>query len=134
MTSEETAQILVTARLLKAAEKIDWLSTGFSILAGVVAFDRGNQVLAIVALSLGLVAKYYGFRIAFDARLLEDVAAKRLEASDLDQALVNSKLASRDKAGRSWPERCRGARRLMILCAVTTVLQTVALMLSAILR
>ncbi len=130
MTPDERARIIVTARLLRAAATIDWLSTGLTLL-GAVALAAGlhGPVAAAATVAIGVVAKVYGVRIAFDARLLEDVAADRLSTSDLDAALGAMKLAPPDKAGRPWLDRCRGAMRLVRYCALATAAQCVAIIL-----
>lgn len=117
MTAEERAEIVVTARLLEAAGRIDWLSTGLTLIAAVSL----HGLTAATAILLGVVAKFYSVRIAFDARLFADVAAETLTMSDLDAAF-------RKKSGRSWPERCRGARRLVVVCAIVTAAQCVVML------
>ena len=123
MTSAERAQILVTARLLEAARKIDTLSTGLTLLAAAAMLfgtpSIAFQIAGIVVIVLGVVAKLYSVRIAFDARLLSDIAFDKLTAADLDAAFPT-------KAGRAWSERLRGAKRLVILCVVTTIAQCIA--------
>lgn len=116
MTTEERTNVLVTARFLEGAGRIDLLSTGLTVLAVVW--------LSWIAIALGIIAKIYAVRIAFDARLLDDVANERLTSEDLDAAFPK-------KAGRSWSERCRGARRLVVTCAAATTLQLAVLMVPA---
>ena len=123
MTPEERAQIFVTARLLEAAKKIDTLSTGLTLLAGAaMLFGSPSlrlQIPGIVAILLGVVAKTFAVRIAFDARLLIDVAFDKLTTADLDAAFPA-------KAGRAWSDRLRGAKRLVIRCAAATTAQCIA--------
>lgn len=116
MTAAERAEVLVTARLLEAARTIDWLSTGLTLIA---AFGVKN-VAGIAVIALGVVAKVYGFRVAFDARLFRDIAEEKLLSTDLDAAFPK-------KAGRSWSERCRGAKRLVIMLAAATLAQCLAI-------
>jgi len=128
MTSQERAEILVTARLLRAVEKIYWLVAGLTIVS-VLAIVWGSidRMRAILAIILGLVAILYCIRIAFDARLFEDVGMDKLTTSELDGAL--GAVANTDKSGRSWTDRCRGARRLVIFCAVATIGQVAVILL-----
>jgi hypothetical protein len=102
MTAAERAQILVTARLLEAAGKIDILSTGLTLLATAAMLFGAFAIAGVVAIMLGIVAKLYGVRVAFDARLLSDVAPDKLTDADLDAAFPS-------KAGRAWSDRLRGA-------------------------
>jgi len=124
MISAERAQILVTARLLEAAGKIDTLSTGLTLLAAAAMLFGAFEIAGVVAIVLGIVAKLYGVRIAFDARLLSDVALDKLTTEDLDAAFPS-------KAGRAWSDRLRGAKRLVIVLAATTTAQCVAIIVMA---
>lgn len=135
MTVEERAQILLTARLLRAAARIEWLTTGLILLAcGALTFGAPNRVVAIVVIALGLIAKLFGFRVSFDAALFEDAAAGNITASDLDTALGALALAPPEKAGRSWRDRCLGAKRLVYFFAGAACVQTVAAILMGIVR
>jgi hypothetical protein len=130
MTPAERAQILVTARLLEAAKKIDALSTGLTLLAAAAMLFRTAstvfQIAGIVVIALGVVAKLYSVRIAFDARLLSDIALDKLTTADLDAAFPT-------KAGRDWSDRLRGAKRLVVLYAVTTIAQCIAVIVMGVL-
>ncbi len=66
-------------------------------------------------------------RIAFDARLLSDIALDRLTDADLDAAFPA-------KAGRRWSNRLRGAKRLVIVCAAATMTQCIAIIVMAMAR
>jgi hypothetical protein len=130
MTAGERAQILVTARLLQAAENIDWLTTGLTLVAAAaVAFGPSRSPAAIAALLLGLIAKLYALRVSFDARLVGDIARERLTTAELDEALVALSFARPDKTGRDWTDRCRGAKRLVVIVAIVTAAQTLAIAL-----
>ena len=120
MTPAERAQILVTARLLEAAGKIDILSTGLTLLAAAAMLFGAFEIAGVVVIVLGIVAKLYSVRIAFDARLLRDVVLDRLTTEDLDAAFPA-------KAGRAWSDRLRGAKRLVIVLAATTAAQCIAI-------
>jgi hypothetical protein len=123
MTAEERTNVLVTARFLEGALRVDLLSTGLTLFAMAVLYFAMHRLDAIVAIVLGIIAKVYAVRIAFDARLLSDVAKERLTSADLDAAFPK-------KAGRSWSDRCRGARRLVFKCAALTLLQAAVLILA----
>lgn len=120
MTSEEQALIVVTARFLRAAAKVQWLAIGLTLLAAAsMIFTTARRSPAIAAMVLGIISNYYGIRVAFDARLLEDVAAGKFTTADLDAVFVKNK-------GRSWPDRCRGARRLVAFGAMATMAQMIS--------
>jgi hypothetical protein len=125
MTAEERTNVLVTARLLEGALRIDLLATSLTLLATALLFFSMRKYEFVLAIVLGMVAKIYAVRIAFDARLLSDVAKERLTSADLDAAFPK-------KAGRSWSERCRGARRLVFKCAAATMAQLAVLILAAV--
>lgn len=122
MTPAERAQILVTARLLEAAGKIDTLSTGLTLLAAAAMIFGAFEIAGVVAIVLGIVAKLYSVRIAFDARLLSDVALDKLTTEDLDAAFPA-------KVGRVWSDRLRGAKRLVIFYAIAMMAQCMAIIL-----
>ena len=127
MTDAERAQIAVMARLLEAAGRLDPLSTGLTLLAlAACALGKLHAIPTIVVVALGLAAKLYAVRIAFDAKLFRGVSTGAITTADLDQALVALKLAPGDKTGRDWTARCRGAKRLIVLCAAATAAQCIA--------
>ena len=110
----------MTADFLRAAAKVLWLAVGLVIVAAAsLVFTTARRGPAIAAMALGIIAIYYGVRVAFDARLLEGVATERLTAADLDAVFVKNK-------GRSWADRCRGARRLVAFEAAATIAQLIA--------
>jgi hypothetical protein len=126
----DRAKILVTARLLEGAGKLDVLSTGLTLMAA-AAVVLGSMRLwtASIAIALGLIAKYFSVRMSFDARLLRDVASDSLSTADLDAALAALELAPPEKAGRDWTARCHGARRLIIAHSLFTLCQIVVVVL-----
>ena len=126
MTEGERAQVLVTARFLRAAAAMQWLAVGLTLLAAAALIYGRGVPAAIAALALGIVAIYYAFRVSFDARLLEDIADQRLTTSQLDEALGGLQAK---EGGRAWNERCRGSRRLVSGLAVVTFVQVVAVVL-----
>ncbi|HXH39256.1 MAG TPA: hypothetical protein VNN08_11560 [Thermoanaerobaculia bacterium] len=123
MTADERAQIVVTARLLRATASIQWLPVGITIIAAAAAARGQGVSAAIAAIVLGLVAIYFGVRVSFDARLFDDIATGRLTTLQLDTALGTLR---KGKGGRGWADRCRGARRLVAFCAIATMAQIIA--------
>ena len=118
MTPEERAEVLVTARLLRAAGAVQWLAIGMTVVAAMLQ--------NVTATALGAVALFYAFRVAFDARLFEDVATERLTTTELDSGLASLR---KGKGDRPWSDRCAGARRLVLLMAVTTIGELLVLVL-----
>lgn len=142
----------VVASLLRRGRSLDQLSTGLTVLG--VLFGL-LQWLLVKPLALGLILsvwliitglwqKYWAFRVAFDADLFAlmardadadaDVQALAHRTSALDQALQNLGLQPADRAGRPWPERQRGALKLLRNQAVllaAQVLPTVAVILAS---
>jgi hypothetical protein len=118
------AEVQLTARMLRALSFLPWLSAALTIVAAAALLSgSANRVGASLAIALGLVAGVYGFRIALDAWLFEDILEGRLTTAELDSVL--------GKEDRPWADRCRGARRLMILGAVATALQMILMIASA---
>jgi hypothetical protein len=125
VTPEERAEVLVTARLLRAARVVQWLALALIVLDIWTAFAPGFfSPMSVIA---GLVALYFAVRVAFDARLFEDILADRLTTAQLDAALGSLRKGT---AGRSWSDRCRGARRLVVKLMIATALQAGVLVLS----
>ncbi|SDS93226.1 hypothetical protein [Pseudomonas prosekii] len=149
-------ELHVVASLLRRGRSLDQLSTGLTVLG--VLFGL-LQWLLVTPLALGLILsvwlivtglwqKYWAFRVAFDADLFAlmardggadaDADAQALalaqRTSALDQALQNLGLQPADRAGRPWPERQRGALKLLRNQAVllaAQVLPTVAVILAS---
>ncbi|HVE70104.1 MAG TPA: hypothetical protein VNI54_01950 [Thermoanaerobaculia bacterium] len=142
-------EVKLTARMLRAASFLPWLSAGLLIVSAAALLFGCGHWLAIVP---GVIACVYGFRIALDAWLFEDILAGTLTTEELDAALlrvtpsaVEGPPPSHDAGdastlrlrsgqatlgmtrSRPWPERCRGARRLIVKAAVATLLQLAAL-------
>lgn len=134
MTDVELAEVRVTADFLRAVGRVDWLSTGLTLFAIVAAFLRANVIVAIAALIVGLAAKFYAFRIAFDARLFERAASGTLDADGIDRALESLSLRKAGASARPWSDRCRGAMRLARMFAAIVfvqILATIALVVSS---
>jgi hypothetical protein len=113
--------------MLGASGRTDLLSAGLTLLAAAaLVFRIGFAPAAIVAVLLGLVARYYGFRIALDRRLFDDLAAGRMELADLDAALRSATGGRAGTKERSVADRCRGARGLLKSQALVVVAQLAA--------
>ena len=125
MTETERAEVLVTARLLRAAKRIDWLATPLALIAAAsLLFRGGNLAAGCVAIAAGVIAKLYAVRVAFDQHLFDDIAAGKLTPAELDHALSSMRAAA--PVERSWSDRCRGARRLVRMLAAATVVEVIA--------
>lgn len=135
MTPEERAEARVTAELLGAATRTDLLSAGLTLLAmAALLFRVGFAPAAIGAVALGFVARYYGFRIALDRRLFDDLAEERMELADLDVALRATTGGKAGTVARTVSDRCRGARKLVGVHAGVTVVQLAVVSLAAMFR
>ncbi len=120
MTPQERALILVTSRMLRAAGSLRWLATGLTLLSALAMILGRSVALSITAILLGVIALFFGARVSFDAHLLEDIATGRMKTEDLDIALGKF-----SKGPRPWPDRCRGAKRLVVFSAVATIAQLI---------
>lgn len=125
MTDDERAEIVITARMLRACAPLPWLAI---ILIGVAAFALARATaigVLLVSMAAGLTALVYGIRIVFDARLFEDVLEQRLTMQQLDATL------GLKTPGRPWSDRCRGARNLPRVAGAALVVQMIALAFAA---
>jgi hypothetical protein len=131
MTPDDRAAVLVTADLLESVARLDWLSTGLTLLsASSLALATRLMPAGIAVLVLGVVAKIYFVRSSFDARIFRDAGDDRLDAAGLDSALSALALAPPSKGGRSWIDRCRGAKRLAVFAAAATLAQCFVVIIS----
>jgi hypothetical protein len=112
-------EVKLTARMLRAASFLPWLSAGMTILSAASLLFGHARVPAIAAIVFGVAGCFYGFRIALDTWIFEDLISGALTTEELDGAL--------HREPRPWPDRCRGARRLIVKAALATVLQLAAL-------
>jgi Serine aminopeptidase, S33 len=88
----------------------------------IVLFHRGHEHsgrMAHLADELGL--DDFAF-YAWDARVFEDLAGDRYTIAEFDDAM------QRSTPGRSLPDRCRGAKRLVIILAALTAAQALVLL------
>jgi hypothetical protein len=128
-------------RFCTAGATITHVSLGLAMLALVVlAFGGSASPRAwgwgLVA-ALGIPGAWYRFRLAFDAGVFADVAAR-------DEGAVAARLAAFDAAldvlsghprkvvaTGALPERVRGARRLVVRAASVTLAQALVALLAA---
>ncbi len=140
-------EVRLTARMLRASAFLPWLSAALTIVAAASLVFRCGGIPAMAAILLGAFACFYGWRIALDALLFDDILSGALTTEELDVALnairvtpsaVEGPPASHDAGDastalgmtpRPWSERCRGARLLIVKGATLTLLQLVALAL-----
>jgi hypothetical protein len=118
-------QLHIVASLLRRGKALDNLSTGLTLLSlglGLLQLliTAPNALLVTVVTAgvlLGLIEKYYAFRVAFDADLFHIVASDPQWLTDrtaaLDEALGKLSLQPVDKTGRSWALRSQGALKLL---------------------
>lgn len=133
-------QLHVVASLLRRGKALDNLSTGLTLLClgfGLIQLlitdhTRLLLVLAAAGAVLGLIEKYYAFRVAFDADLFHILASDPQWPTDrtaaLDDALGTLGLQPVDKKGRSWALRSRGALKLLRQQAVFLAIQLLVLL------
>ena len=130
MTSEERAEVVFTARLLGSASFLQWLAGGLLVAtAAALLFSTGNPVVMIIATAAGAVANTFAFRVALDARLFADIANETLSTEGLDHALAT--IGKGTQKARPWPDRCRGAKRLIARAAAATALQLITIVVAA---
>jgi hypothetical protein len=137
-------QLHVVASLLRRGRALDNLSTGVMLLGLALGLSQlwintvSPLLLILVAaiVLIGLIEKYYAFRVAFDADLFQNIAndANQLNdrTVDLDHALTTLGLLPVDKQTRSWAVRSQGALKLLRQQVLFFALELV-LMLGAIL-
>lgn len=129
------ASLLAQGRHLRNASLIVLAAT----LLGLVWPDAGAAAMPawwLLSLCVGLAQLYYAVRVDFDARLLaaladhgDDANADLHAARRLDASLIALGLLPRDRAGRDWPARWRGARGLLrnqALCLLAQLAMLVA--------
>lgn len=149
-------ELQVVAGLLRRGRSLDQLSTGLTLLGVLIGLLQWllvtpfalGLILSVWLIVTGLWQKYWAFRVAFDADLFAlmardggagadadaDAQALAQRTSALDQALQNLGLQPADRAGRPWPERQRGALKLLRNQAVllaAQVLPAVAVILAS---
>ncbi len=94
------------------------------LVAGTTALAFWSAQLAV-----GLVAQWMAVRVRFDARLFarlaDDGRSRALAPAHLDRALRGVGTVPRDKEGRDWDTRCRGALDLVRTLGLIVVMQVV---------
>lgn len=105
-------------------------------LLGLMSRDMGAHAVPawlLLSLGAGLAQLYYAVRVDFDAKLLAALADRGDDginaAQRLDTTLIALGLLPRDRAGRDWPARWRGARGLLrnqALCLLAQLAMLVA--------
>lgn len=133
-------QLHIVASLLRRGKTLDNLSTGLTLLSlgfGLIQLliTPTSPFLLILAMScviVGLIEKYYAFRVAFDADLFHILASDPQWPTDrtaaLDAALSTLGLQPVDKAGRSWALRSQGALHLLRQQVLALIVQLVLLL------
>lgn len=118
-------ELHTVASLLRRGHSLDQFSTGLTLLAALLGLgqwllsrmDPWLLLFSAMLFTLGVLQKYWAFRVAFDADLFQRVAdgtqplAERTEA--LDRALNALGLQPAERGGRLWTERSHGALRLL---------------------
>lgn len=137
-------QLHVVASLLRRGRSLDHLSTGITLLSLVLGLTQLwitppsplLMILVAAMVLIGLIEKYYAFRVAFDADLFQNLADDANQLNDrtveLDQALSALGLQPVDKQARSWALRSKGALKLLRQQVLFIALELI-LMLGAIL-
>lgn len=125
MSEHERLETLITGRLLRAGAGLGWLSIGLTVAAAMPLLSgTGLRGVCIGVLVTGMVAAYLAVRVGFDASLFLDASERSLSIEVFDRALTGLRLVAPDRTGRSWNERCRSARRLLMAEGALVVLQT----------
>ena len=91
-----------------------------------------TAIALLAAIALGLVERYFAFRVGFDAALFARLADDPYATlPHLDRAFVDLGLLPREKAGRTLQVRFAGARKLLLRQAAAAILQVLALIAAA---
>jgi hypothetical protein len=125
------------ACLLRSGRTLDGLSTGLALVGALIGLAHGLLPsinpwfggLGAALLMIGVIQKYWAFRVAFDADLLQYVAGAAQPLADstqaLDAALAALGLVPACKTGRPWRERLRGAADLLYWQAALLAVQII---------
>jgi hypothetical protein len=117
------ADVHLTARILRAAAFLPWLGAALTVISGAaLLLEQANRIALTAAIVFRVIAMVYGFRVALDARLFEEILDGKLTTTDLDALL--------GRADRPWSDRCRGARGLVIRGAAATTLQLLCIVVA----
>lgn len=127
--------LATVASLLRRGKSLDVLSgylTAVGLAWGLIQWPLGagslvGGLLAVILVLAGLAQKYWALRVAFDADLFSHLAERAADlparTADLDQALIALGLLPATRAGRPWPQRCRGALSLLRTQATVVAFQ-----------
>ena len=88
-----------------------------------------TTIALLAAIVLGIVERYFAFRVGFDAALFARLADhdRSNALSRLDRALIDLKLLPKEKAGRPFEDRFVGGRKLLLRQAAAALLQVFCL-------
>lgn len=138
-------QLQLVASLLRRGRLLDQLSSGLTLLALALGLapligaqvNPASAMLCGLLVLLGLAQKYWAVRVALDAELFAQLAGQPEQLADntrqLDAALYSLGLQPANPVERPWPERCRGALRLLrlqVACLAAQILLAVAAVLA----
>lgn len=139
MTPADRLTVGIMADLLDRGRSIDALASGLTVAATLIALLipaiagagaghwDASMWLLLATIVLGLAGKYIAVRVAFDAALLHRCASEQVSGEAFDSAMRSLDLLAATKTGRSWIDRCLGARKLLKLQAMLLVAQSFAL-------
>lgn len=121
--------ISVMTAFLRVGKSIDHASSVL-LLASVLLYgvQRATPLMmlaAALALSLGLLEKYYAWRVALDAELFALLGCSPNQMAAFDEALAACLGRNANAPLRSLHSRWRGAKRLLRYQAAACVLQAV---------
>lgn len=126
------ALLLAQGRHLRAASLVVLAVA----LLGLVLPGAGQRAplpwALLLSVAAGALQLYYALRVSYDAQLLAALAARYPHdqaAPRLDASLIALGLLPRERAGRDWPARWRGARALLrnqALCLLAQLAMLVA--------
>ena len=126
----------VTQGFLRAGRVVDATSTVLllvtllgvlGVLAGLTRAAAAPELIALgLALALGLLAKYYAWRIALDAEFFGLLADQPQQAEAFDAALTTFLGRKNMPPPRTLENRWQGARRLVVRQALVVAGQLLA--------
>lgn len=135
MNAENPLAVRVLLGFLKAGRVLDAGSSvlllGTLVLAG-TPLAPGKAAAVGTALLLGLLAKYYAWRVALDAEFFALLSEQPQQAGAFDGALADFMGRTTAPPRRTMDSRWQGARRLVKRQAAVVVLQALAVVAAAI--
>ena len=134
-TSAVAAAFLAQGRLIGRLS-LPLTAGAILLLVALAIFGPAPRIATAIALLaaivLGLVERYFAFRVGFDAALFARLADDPDAAlSRLDRALIDLGLLPSEKARRPLEVRFAGARKLLLRQAAAAILQVLALIAAA---